>query len=242
MTSSSTKDIHHLTHKQRIQAQYLALYTGVKDIDPRTVPKELINLYTALGIFAERSIPGFRVIVKDPSYKNQEYGSRSHRVTFALGRLMFFIFRVLSFGLFKKQFSDFGNAMGSTIYMPAHRIHPGMPNYYAMLRHELQHLLDMKRHGIFFHIGYALSGKRRATFEMRAYAQSILGYWMTEGVIGNERIEFYASQFWSPSYLWMYPFPKKVRESLANIEALVRSNKISSYDVADLDVWNIKSN
>lgn len=214
----------------------LERYTGCKGDAIHLIPNDLASLYIALGRYTQ-NIEGLRIIIKDPTYENQEYAERWHKITFTLARAMFFMFRILSFGMFKKKFSDFGNAMGNTIYMPAHIIQPHMPNYYAMLRHELQHCLDMKRYGLWFHFSYLLIGRMRAKWELRAYTQSMIAYYTTGGEVEQFRMDFYAKQFWSASYVFMWPFPRHIKRVLERIKAKVVSSEISAYDIGDFDVW-----
>lgn len=107
--------------------------------------------------------------------------------------------------------------IGSTIYWPA-----SIPHSEGLLQHEIQHVRDHKKYGILFSLSYLLFPlpllwTMRAHWERKAYRISI-EHWVRDNPNETSWIpDFLVDQFCTSRYLWMWPFPSKVR-AWANAE------------------------
>jgi len=100
------------------------------------------------------------------------------------------------------------------VYMPRNFI--GIPVMVDVLRHELVHLRDAKKFPFLFELTYVLFPlpivfTMRAYWEFRGYCESIRAISERYGYVSENNIDFFVEQFTGPSYLWMCPFPKFVK-------------------------------
>lgn len=92
------------------------------------------------------------------------------------------------------------------------------PLAYMVATHEYRHLLDMKKHPIWFPLSYLIilpvGITFRAYWEIRGYTASMLAVYEIYGQIPEEYIDTLVGHFTSANYLWMLPFPSWVRRIL----------------------------
>jgi len=109
-------------------------------------------------------------------------------------------------------------------YMPEYLI--GSYQGYKVLRHELVHLRDQKKFGLFFTISYAALLPTvltmRAFWEFRAYCETLVVSHESHGYVPKEHLESCVQQFTGSSYLFMFPFRKTIRNKF--IQFIDRNN------------------
>lgn len=110
--------------------------------------------------------------------------------------------------------------MFGRIYLPPRAVVASWSpeRYYAVLRHELVHLLDARRFPLLFELSYVgllpAVLTARAFWEFRGYTQDMIVEHERTGTISNDTIERLAARFTGPDYGWMLPFPALVRRLL----------------------------
>lgn len=145
----------------------------------------------------KQEFPKFEIIVKEES------------------KLMKLIYNITLMRFWNPLFmSYFITVMFGKVYMPRQFI--GIPASVDILRHEVVHLRDMKKFPILFELSYILFPlpiifTMRAFWEFRGYCESIRAIYDRYGYVSEKSIDFFVEQFTSSSYLWMYPFPKTVK-------------------------------
>jgi hypothetical protein len=111
--------------------------------------------------------------------------------------------------------STYTVTLGQTIYMPKWMI--GKDYMVEVLRHEAVHIRDSKKWGPLYYISYCIlpiGPAFRAYWELRGYTESMQCEYDQYGYVPEKSIKFYASQFTSSNYLWMFPFPKTIEKML----------------------------
>lgn len=146
-------------------------------------------------------------------------------------KIMKFIFAITLMRFWNPSFMKrYITVMFGSIYMPKAFI--GTPIMVDVLRHELVHLRDAKKYPILFELSYVLFPlptifTMRSYWEFRGYCESIKAINDRYGYVTENTINFFVAQFTGPSYLWMCPFPKYVK------------NKFMKF-IADNDIRVIK--
>lgn len=116
--------------------------------------------------------------------------------------------------------SRFTTTIGYTVYMPKDLI--GTPEGYKVLRHEVVHMEDRKKHGLWFPFSYLfvlpIFWTKRAEWEFKAYVETMKVEYETTGYVRQHTIDWIASLFTSSAYFWMMP-PWKKEEIHQKLEA-----------------------
>lgn len=137
---------------------------------------------------------------------------------------------------FVKEFDTrFTTTIGTTIYFPkGWRTDFSSYKTYKVARHEMIHVIDYKRFGLWFLISYAILlpaiFTMRAFWEIRGYTQSILVDYEYYGDIDRDKcFNFMESTFCGASYFWMLPFRGLVRRKFSKIIDDIESGEISGF-------------
>lgn len=110
--------------------------------------------------------------------------------------------------------------MFGKVYFPSRAWCDGCDAFalYSLLRHEAVHLRDMKRFPVIFHLSYLAllpTGlTARAFWEWRAYQETLRVHAEVYGEIPDWLLRFIEQRFTGPDYLFMWPFPKHIRQRL----------------------------
>jgi len=166
-------------------------------------------------------------------FKEEGYAAWWHAVASWFVIAMLWTFRLLSCGTFIKRYSDFTTVLGDSIYIgsPRAEFDPRKPSTHATLRHELIHAYQRAKHGaVVFSLLYLFCAPAvftwRHKFEKQAYLQQLIVEFETYGDISAATIEWAASQFWSPAYLWMKPFKAQIREAFTTHAQAIKEGDI----------------
>jgi len=140
----------------------------------------------------EAEFPDFKVVVKDESKLMRLFGA------------------LLKW--FNPEFMErFTTTLGYTIYVPKNII--GTEGGADILLHEAVHLRDSKKWKLLYYLSYVIlpiGPSFRAIWELRAYTESMQIEYNKFGYVTDNTIDFIASQFTGPGYLFMFPFPKTI--------------------------------
>jgi hypothetical protein len=102
----------------------------------------------------------------------------------------------------------------TTVYMDPALI--GSLSGASILRHERVHIDDMVRHPIWFIVSYFLlppiGPGMRAYWEWRGYQEDLKESIERLGRINPYMIDWVVQQFTGSSYLWMYPFRRRMEQ------------------------------
>lgn len=132
--------------------------------------------------------------------------------------------------------NNYSNGLWNYILLPSKKTHGDFsdPSTYGVLRHEFTHMLDQKDHPIWFHISYMLVlpaiWTMRAHWEVRGYTQQMIVEYELLGRVEDSTLDWIASQFTDPMYVWMYPFPDKIRTKLEDIRKGIENGDVKGYN------------
>ena len=142
-----------------------------------------------------------------------------------LSRIIDLGLRVLTLGGQDRYLSRYVTTIGRTLYFPSDWAGRSPESRYVTLRHEAVHLRQFRRFGrigtAFLYLVPLLPlglAWGRARLEWEAYAETLRA---TAEVLGAEAARDPAlhahivAQFTGPSYGWMWPFPRRVRDWIA---------------------------
>lgn len=137
-------------------------------------------------------------------------------------KLLSFFFFIISLGKVNNFLSQYTTAIGSTIYVPNNWVHLSDKYKSIILRHELVHMRQMKKHTtVFFLFAYfflplpMFFSFCRARFEWEAYEESLKAEYELHGdrhLKKKEYKEAIIQLFIGRHYGWMWPFRKKVEK------------------------------
>ena len=137
----------------------------------------------------------------------------------------------------KKWMSQVSNAMG-TKYMifPSRERYSDLSDYntYAIYMHELVHLQDMRKYGLWFVLTYAflplpILAAGRAHWEFKGYTQNLIVRFEETGTISDKTLEWVAEQYGGTLYFWMWPFKAYVRKKLERLRQDIYDGKVTGF-------------
>jgi len=183
----------------------------------------------ALRKYSEEKVPDLVIIYKDEPLPDVWWL-----------KLLFWLVAVVGFfspAWETKWMSRVSNAIG-TRYMvfPTREGYGDLSDWrtYTVYRHELVHLQDVRKYGIWFLLTYAilplpvlLAG--RAHWEYRAYAQNMLVRYEEFGEIPDSTLDWIGEHYWGTLYFWMWPFKKYVRKKLERLRQDIYDGKVQGY-------------
>lgn len=182
----------------------------------------------ALTNYAKSHVPDIQVIYKDEP-------SPALSVTF-----IYFLASIVGFfsSAFKERWNTkISNSMGGKyIVFPSRTSHGDLTDYrtYVTYRHELVHILDSKKHGLWFYLSYVLLPlpmllSWRAHWEFRGYAQNLIVSYEETGEITDDSLEWVAGYFSESLYVWMWPFKSYVRKKLATLRTDISAGTVEGF-------------
>lgn len=189
----------------------------------------------ALREYANATVPDLVIL-----YKDEPLPTWWIRVVFLLVRMV---------GFFSPEWermwmNSVSNAMGKK-YM----IFPNRENWsdlsdystYVIFRHELVHLQDVRRYGLWFFLSYVLFPlptlfAGRSHWEFRGYAQNLIVAYEETGEISDRKLEWVGKQYWGSLYFWMWPFKAYVRKKLSMLRDDIIAGRVSGYH-PDVKWW-----
>jgi|AntRauTorckE6833_2_1112554.scaffolds.fasta_scaffold00008_110 hypothetical protein len=191
------------------------------------VPLEKVQ---ELRDFIDREIPDFKVVYKDePGWHKTNFS------TFVAWLFVGFVgFFVASF---KKKFNErYSNGLqGNTLVLPSRSTYGDWTdaNVYKIVRHEVMHLLDQRKHPIWFPLSFIcvlpVIFTMRAYWELRGYTATMVAHYELNGNIPEWMISFIAKKFTGGMYFWMFPFPSKIRSILEKTRDKIYKGDIEGF-------------
>lgn len=143
-------------------------------------------------------------------FKEEGYDVWWHQVAAWFVIAMFWFFRKVTFGRFKKTFDDFTTTFGRYIYFGCSREEYDMSKVWVrvILRHELIHVFQMEKYGpalySFLYLFFLPAvWTWRSKLELEAYTQNMLVRYEELGRVPAYVKSHIISQFASPNYLFM---------------------------------------
>ena len=134
---------------------------------------------------------------------------------------LFLLIHLLTFGRVEVDFDDFWTTLGGVVYAPRdHEVDLEDPEDFAVVCHELAHRYDDEAHGWRYRLGYIVSGRARARWEIRAYALHLIALYRVTGEVPADRPRYFADRVSGPAYLWAADRQEALRTFAAIADAL----------------------
>jgi hypothetical protein len=191
----------------------------------------------ALLKFAYDNVPDLEIV-----YKDEPLPTRWMAFLFMWANLV---------GRFSKSFkrkweNDISNAVAPKyLVFPSRSTYGDLTEYhaYALFRHELVHLIDMRKHGWGFNLTYILFPfplffAGRSHWEFRAYTQNLLVRFEEFGIITDSTLSWVESQYTGSLYLWMWPWKKSVKRKLKSLRLLIETGEVQGF-YPDVSWWKL---
>ena len=194
----------------------------------------------ALKEYTKEKVPDLKIFYKDEPLPDVWW----IKVMFWLVNLV----GVFSPSWKSKWMTRVSNAMGSTyMVFPTREGYSDLSDYstYLIYRHELVHLQDARKYGVWFILSYVLFPlpfllAGRAHWEYRGYAQNLLVRYEERGEISDASLEWIGEHYWGTLYFWMWPFKKFVKKKLECLRQDIYDGKVEGYH-PDVTWWKTES-
>jgi hypothetical protein len=132
-------------------------------------------------------------------------------------RAIHHLLRVVTLGAQSSYLDSYVTTLWHTVYVTPDWETRALVDRYATLRHELVHVRQFERWGLFMGLAYLLLPLPfglswfRMRFERAAYEETIRVYFALGGRDAAEKLRAHViRQFTSGAYGWMWPFPRAV--------------------------------
>lgn len=195
------------------------------------VPHKLVQ---ELEEFTRVNFPDLKIV-----YKDEEGWQKTSFYTWVIWAFFTYIIRPFSKKNHDLFMTKYSNALPcGTLVFPSRKTHSDWSklSVFAVVYHELKHLLDMKKYPVWFMVSYLLVlpalFSMRAYWEIRGYTATMLALFKVLKDIPKEVPQNYIRHFTGSMYLFMFPFRGTVLKIFEkNRQRILRG------EITGLDSW-----